>query len=514
MAIQFPGKEDLDYFVLNAKKPTFEGFISEKQSLLATWSVHSNASSPITYFGLWKKRFLTSMTNLRPELNLKKPKFDLERWHALYGEIDTMRITRQIYRTESLRTLGAAASSSAQNVINTFDEDNFSLTSNNTYSADPISYINSDTYTDLTTSANPRAFVDSSTSVATAGKDSEAEADSMDLHTIFNKRAQGNQLSDQDINKLNSIIQSGGSDVKDKLASIASKTLLKQKWDATDDIIAKLSLSSICNLISPTTFDVLKDILGNEELLRLDNLPQPSYPGLSAENERLLKDLLESSDNVDDLLEKVYTNQRDLVAKGKRTSELYTALAMIHLVAENLENWKMIDSEMTVYRRLASLLDILFWRSSVDLVDGDCSSLSSKDAMILNQTDDSDIATSYGRKIDLMIITSTQSFRIELNSSEWKRHHASPTLVLKQQSKNLRTNASILAKLIRLADCDHVMAMDWIGTTGYMYILMNDNGIFVAKLMACLAIPTSFGQLKGFHKTLDSLFSWKVLIFN
>ncbi|KAL4208242.1 hypothetical protein AB4K20DRAFT_1915350 [Rhizopus microsporus] len=54
-----------------------------------------------------------------------------------------------------------------------------------------------------------------------------------------------------------------------------------------------------------------------------------------------------------------------------------------------------------------------------------------------------------------MIVTSTQSFRIELNSSEWKRHHASPTLVLKQQSKNLRANASILAvdKAGRLRPC-------------------------------------------------------------
>ncbi|ORE14935.1 hypothetical protein BCV71DRAFT_237989 [Rhizopus microsporus] len=35
---------------------------------------------------------------------------------------------------------------------------------------------------------------------------------------------------------------------------------------------------------------------------------------------------------------------------------------LFYISVENLENWKMIDSEMTVYRRLASLLDILFWR--------------------------------------------------------------------------------------------------------------------------------------------------------
>ncbi|KAI9472260.1 MAG: hypothetical protein EXX96DRAFT_542370 [Benjaminiella poitrasii] len=129
----------------------------------------------------------------------------------------------------------------------------------------------------LTISANSRAFVDSSTSVAAAGRESEVEADSMDHHSIISKLAQVNRLSDKDNSKLNSIIQSSGSDVKDKLSSIESKTLFKQEWDATDDIIAKqvinkkwtlklivyvgirLSLLSICNLISPTTFDVLKD---------------------------------------------------------------------------------------------------------------------------------------------------------------------------------------------------------------------------------------------------------------
>ncbi|KAL4208241.1 hypothetical protein AB4K20DRAFT_1988285 [Rhizopus microsporus] len=46
---------------------------------------------------------------------------------------------------------------------------------------------------------------------------------------------------------------------------------------------------------------------------------------------------------------------------GTRESILNMSKSLRHHV-ENLENWKMIDSEMTVYRRLASLLDILFWR--------------------------------------------------------------------------------------------------------------------------------------------------------
>lgn len=48
------------------------------------------------------------------------------------------------------------------------------------------------------------------------------------------------------------------------------------------------------------------------------------------------------------------------------------------------------------------------------------------------------------RKIDAIVIAEMQKEKIELSSNEWKRNYVSSSTVIKQQSKNLRPNLSIL----------------------------------------------------------------------
>ena len=72
---------------------------------------------------------------------------------------------------------------------------------------------------------------------------------------------------------------------------------------------------------------------------------------------------------------------------------------------------------------------------------------------------------SYGRKVDLIIATFYNGVKYELSSNEWKREKVPDSMIMKQQCKNLRTNASILKNVIRNnsngSKC--IMSMDWFG---------------------------------------------------
>ncbi|CAO3595890.1 unnamed protein product [Absidia cylindrospora] len=63
---------------------------------------------------------------------------------------------------------------------------------------------------------------------------------------------------------------------------------------------------------------------------------------------------------------------------------------------------------------------------------------------------------------------------IDISSIEIKKPMASPSLVLEQQCKNLRSNGAILGHLQAVnssKNFDHIVAMDWIGMVDYMYLL-------------------------------------------
>jgi hypothetical protein len=107
---------------------------------------------------------------------------------------------------------------------------------------------------------------------------------------------------------------------------------------------------------------------------------------------------------------------------------------------------------------------------------GDCVSHCSKEMMTCNETLFGNVSESsplsslssssiYGRKIDMLLVTEVQEMqRVELCSNEWKRKGVTESIVLKQQSKNLRVNAAILLQLYHSNDkIKQLMAMDCIG---------------------------------------------------
>ncbi|KAG2193859.1 hypothetical protein INT47_010004 [Mucor saturninus] len=84
------------------------------------------------------------------------------------------------------------------------------------------------------------------------------------------------------------------------------------------------------------------------------------------------------------------------------------------------------------------------------------------------------------RKIDLLIRYGRENKDLELSSVEFKK----PS-VTAQQCKNLRVNGAILKDLRRLNHkIDSIVAMDWIGNTGYIYCLVPHHDASMVVIVA------------------------------
>ncbi|KAI9251667.1 hypothetical protein EDC94DRAFT_697633 [Helicostylum pulchrum] len=201
--------------------------------------------------------------------------------------------------------------------------------------------------------------------------------------------------------------------------------------------------------------------------------------------------------DVDAMMLSIQQHKSNLSNQRKRVSEEYIILNIVERVAENLNLWetKTKDSELTFYRRFAEFLD-------------------SKE---INKSlfDSSNISVTYPKKIDLLMRLD-ESIIVELSSSEWKKSSVSESLILKQQTKNLKVNVCILSLLRSVYgnQFNTVLAMDWIGNIGYLYKITKVDKVFVANQIDKLMIPENietFGMLKD---TLNNLFRLKYFMTN
>ncbi|KAI7889193.1 uncharacterized protein EV154DRAFT_287404 [Mucor mucedo] len=135
------------------------------------------------------------------------------------------------------------------------------------------------------------------------------------------------------------------------------------------------------------------------------------------------------------------------------------------------------DSENTAYRHFAKMLDYLFKGTQLKVLDGEPGSLAVKEDMISNQplypnTAESThtLSTSSIKKIDAIVYMKIRKTKVELSNDEWKKPLTSTATALKQQSKNLRSNLSILNSLQQKyrIKTESILAMAVIGYTGYI----------------------------------------------
>ncbi|KAI8339575.1 hypothetical protein BC941DRAFT_254416 [Chlamydoabsidia padenii] len=169
-----------------------------------------------------------------------------------------------------------------------------------------------------------------------------------------------------------------------------------------------------------------------------------------------------------------------------------------------------IASELTFYRKMAQILDIILEDTHLDLKDGEIMSKASKEICKANTKTFGAGFMMTGRRIDMII----ESKDLELSTNEWKKDKVM-NLSSKQQAKNIRTNKALLTKWLTYPIANDMiprlstLAMDWIGSTGYMFSVSQYEDAFVARFFSNLELPVYVANLPEFIDTLDALYVWK-----
>lgn len=106
------------------------------------------------------------------------------------------------------------------------------------------------------------------------------------------------------------------------------------------------------------------------------------------------------------------------------------------------------------------------------------------------------------REIDLLTKTKYNDNTMELCSIEFKAHGTDTTTIMKQQSKNIRTNTCILNNINK--ESKSILYMDWREREGYLAQVFQLNDI-----VADLYIPKELLELDDFSITLKHLCYWR-----
>ncbi|ORE12163.1 hypothetical protein BCV72DRAFT_196610 [Rhizopus microsporus var. microsporus] len=200
---------------------------------------------------------------------------------------------------------------------------------------------------------------------------------------------------------------------------------------------------------------------------------EPSiYIGLSEEDKMLLKRVIKSGDkgsNTDNMMDEILSEQLRLSNLRMKGSDTYKMLDILRYMIDSIDQYNERDSELTAYRHFAKLLDCLFRETNL-MLDGEPACIAAKEEIIATHSlypsaEGNALSTCSIRKIDAIIATEVKKERVELSTNEWKKNNVSLAIAFKQQSKNLRSNLSILNQLERKFNIQtkNILAIDFLG---------------------------------------------------
>ncbi|CEP09524.1 hypothetical protein [Parasitella parasitica] len=285
----------------------------------------------------------------------------------------------------------------------------------------------------------------------------------------------------------------------------------------------KLSLSRTVNLVNTRISMIFKKYIVNESFwVEVNNFGIEQPPGLSVESKTLLERIMNNSQNENGqfVLKQLRVNitTEKLEAINEEDEQKIFLLDILETVARNAiadarTAEKSNESELTSYRKVAMILDLMLKNSSIDIVDGETTCKASKTVAKNHENiygDTIPLNRGFGRRIDLLL----SSKNIELSTNEWKRKKIALEQLITQQTKNIRMNKAILSELHKLPvqerDAKHLytMSMDWVGSKGYVFAIKKIADIYVAVYLKPLSMPDYLFQLPEFLETLDALYSW------
>jgi hypothetical protein len=201
----------------------------------------------------------------------------------------------------------------------------------------------------------------------------------------------------------------------------------------------------------------------------------------------------------------------DICTSDNNNSDVTSATEETETDAEATITTTRTISEETYYRRQAHIFDILLRGTSLRLTDGEQISYVSKkyQKKNLQYFDVNKEFTTFGHRIDLLMGT----MGVELGVSEWKKAGAGKKAVTKQQVKTMLINKAILAEISTLPlsaeYAPSVIAMDWVGSEGFMFLVRKIDEVYIINHICDLKILGKITEIEVFESTLNGLIIWR-----
>ncbi|KAI8089196.1 uncharacterized protein BX664DRAFT_358771 [Halteromyces radiatus] len=491
----YSGYEELKKYIEDSDAPTFEGFLRKHLDSIALWSLEDPTDSCRALHGRWIKRFDQVMSDVdegkkSTKRTTKRRKLNELTWNLIVEKMNSYERARHTYEIEAGKLLVSAAPSVSKSVSSLFTSSELNKQPE----------------------LNEQPEQDKQTEQPKLDEESGTLGDSTFsfMYKFGVKKFQGKLVEDDYVKIL--LMKTNGDTVDDRIKNYVIKLLCKQSLCPVEQENLKLLLSKVINLMNPDIYAAIELVLSGQQLQRLQSKNLPIVDNsLDQASSTLLDEVLDDhATNLKDLRLKIQHEKIRLIQSGDMDSDSYKLLRVIEDATDTFGDKLDEASELTIYWKFAKLLHIILKDLDINMVDGETISSATKLAMEPNETlYGCDATTSFGRKIDLLLKIDGPT-TIELSLSEWK-NRKTMHMALKQQSKKLRTNCTILNKLQIISDSKitKLMAMDFVGTTGYLYQLEFKNNMYIPSLLSELILPTNINQMDQFKDTIKALFMFK-----
>ncbi|KAI8064693.1 hypothetical protein BC940DRAFT_276638 [Gongronella butleri] len=296
--------------------------------------------------------------------------------------------------------------------------------------------------------------------------------------------------------------------------------LVIQGLDTDEHIAAmKLAASHIVDTVNPKVFSIFKHHLPQDLCLAITNHHDLAMKrladGTRAIYSRTLDDARDEHGEIvkEKLGPSICKQKLALYQQGVTDdAEAHQVLNILNFVYLGcMADWAdQVDfqaSELTHYRRVASVLDFMLHNKPLKLIDGEHVCKVTREISKANSSiyKENGVSITFGRRVDLLVTCQG----IELTSNEWKRN-VSSKIIAQQQCKNARLNKAILKSILARVPLSNIeiLAMDWAGSSGYLFSLRNHDDLYVVRHHANLSIPDYVGELQDFIDTIEHLFGW------
>ncbi|CAO3588496.1 unnamed protein product [Absidia cylindrospora] len=168
------------------------------------------------------------------------------------------------------------------------------------------------------------------------------------------------------------------------LDKMAASLILKGKLDSDTDMIAlKLATSHVVDCMNPRTRSLFCQYINNDQLWTQPTSPSViSAPGLTTDSKQLFNRMIQLGKDSDGIIKKNLINQAicklklELYQANEQDQELFQILDVVSVVLKFCRDADSAPtqarSELTFYRKVAQLLDIIMEDTYLDLQDRTC----------------------------------------------------------------------------------------------------------------------------------------------